>query len=81
MDPKIQMIDQAAGYVKSQPGFVKPKFGIILGSGLGQLADKIDASAVLPYSDIPNFCKATALGHKGNLILGEHKMTGCTLML
>lgn len=70
MDPKIQMINQAAEYVKSQPGFVKPKFGIILGSGLGQLADKIDATAVLPYSDIPNFCKATALGHKGNLILG-----------
>ena len=70
MDPKIQLIDQAAEYIKSQPGFVKPEFGIILGSGLGRLGDKIEATAILPYSDIPNFCKATALGHKGNLILG-----------
>lgn len=47
------------------------KVAITLGSGLGQLADKIEEARVIPYTDIPNFPKSTALGHKGNLIVGK----------
>ena len=47
------------------------KVAITLGSGLGQLADKIEEPRVIPYTDIPNFPKSTALGHKGNLIVGK----------
>ena len=46
------------------------KCAITLGSGLGALADKIDAKHVIPYGDIPNFPESTAIGHKGNLIIG-----------
>lgn len=46
------------------------KCAITLGSGLGELANKIKASAVIPYGDIPNFPVSTAIGHKGNLIVG-----------
>lgn len=48
-----------------------PKIAIILGSGLGLLADKIEDPTVIPYSEIPHFAKSTVMGHKGNLICGR----------
>ncbi|MFA5662108.1 MAG: purine-nucleoside phosphorylase, partial [Bacteroidales bacterium] len=49
----------------------KPRVGIILGSGLGKLADAIKDRVVIPYKDIPNFLMSTAPGHQGNLIWGR----------
>ena len=46
------------------------KCAITLGSGLGELGNSIVASAIIPYTDIPHFPKSTAIGHKGNLIVG-----------
>jgi len=43
---------------------------VILGSGLGTLAEKIEQAVVIPYGDIPHFMSSTATGHKGNLIFG-----------
>lgn len=48
----------------------KPETAIILGSGLGSLADKIENAEVIPYSEIPHFVRSTATGHKGNFICG-----------
>ncbi len=48
-----------------------PKIAIILGSGLGSLADEIEDKIVLPYKDIPNFPISTVSGHKGELIFGK----------
>ena len=48
----------------------KPEIGIVLGSGLGDLADKIENPQIISYSQIPNFVQSTASGHKGNLIFG-----------
>lgn len=50
---------------------VLPEIAIILGSGLGGLADKIEEPVVIPYSEIPHFKHSTAMGHKGNLICGR----------
>ena len=47
-----------------------PRVGIILGSGLGGIADKIENKVVLPYGEIPNFAQSTAPGHKGQLVCG-----------
>lgn len=47
-----------------------PFAGIILGSGLGTLADRIENPVVVPYREIPHFPESTAMGHKGNLIFG-----------
>ncbi len=47
-----------------------PHVGIILGTGLGQLADEIDIDANIPYKDIPNFPVSTVKGHQGRLIFG-----------
>lgn len=48
----------------------KPFVGIILGSGLGRLADEIKVSQKIPYKDIPNFPISTVKGHEGQLIFG-----------
>ena len=47
-----------------------PYVGIILGTGLGQLADEIDIDVNIPYKDIPNFPVSTVKGHQGRLIFG-----------
>lgn len=56
--------------------FIKEKgvgsidFGLILGSGLGELADEIENPIVLPYNDIPHFPVSTVVGHAGQLVYG-----------
>lgn len=49
----------------------KPETAIILGSGLGSLADSIEEPTVIPYREIPHFVRSTASGHKGNFIIGK----------
>ena len=48
----------------------KPLVGIVLGSGLGKLADQIENPLIIPYSELPGFPMSTAIGHKGNFIVG-----------
>lgn len=70
MDKRLTAIYEAADYLKKRTcGFV-PEVGIILGSGLGKLADSIKDPIIIPYSEIPRFSRSTAIGHKGNLIFG-----------
>lgn len=71
MDPRSEKIYTAAEYVKNQLNGRVPLAGIVLGSGLGKLADKIQNPTVIPYKDIPGFPVSTAIGHKGNFIAGE----------
>lgn len=63
------LFDQAAEYIKTRTKY-RPTTAIILGSGLGKLADSISEADIIPYSDIPHFKASTAVGHKGNLIFG-----------
>jgi purine-nucleoside phosphorylase len=49
---------------------VTPRAGIILGSGLGDLAQEIDAEATIDYADLPHFPRTTAIGHAGKLVCG-----------
>ena len=60
----------AAQYIKSKMGTHQPKLGIILGSGLGVLAEDIKNAVTIPYSEIPNFPVSTVSGHAGELIIG-----------
>ena len=48
----------------------QPKVGIILGSGLGGIADEIENKVEIPYREIPHFACSTAPGHKGQLVCG-----------
>ena len=66
---KTNTYQEAADYLSSGI-FGKPETAIILGSGLGTLAEQIEQAIVIPYRDIPYFACSTATGHKGNLICG-----------
>ncbi len=70
MEERVKRIYEAADYVKSKLDGIRPFAGIVLGSGLGKLADYIENKIVIPYKDIPNFAVSTATGHKGNIIAG-----------
>ena len=70
MDPRVERIMTAADYVASRLNGHKPMVGIVLGSGLGKLAEKIEGKIVIPYKEIPGFPVSTAIGHKGNFIAG-----------
>jgi len=71
MDERLKTIHEAAACVASRLEGRKPQVGIVLGSGLGKLADLIADPIVIPYRDIPGFPVSTAIGHKGNFIVGE----------
>ena len=71
MDQREIRINEAATFVRNAMGARKPELGIILGSGLGNIAEQISDAAVIPYTDIPGFPQATAIGHKGNFIIGR----------
>lgn len=70
MDLRLEKIYAAAEAVKERIGDRKPAVGIILGSGLNSLADRISDKIEIPYREIPGFPVSTALGHKGNYIVG-----------
>ena len=67
----LDNIKLANEYVQHVLGGRKPTIGIVLGSGLGRLADEIEDPLVLPYKRIPGFPVSTAIGHKGNFIIGQ----------
>ena len=71
MDPRVERIMTAAEYIAAKLDGKKPFSGIVLGSGLGKLADKIENKIVIPYKEVPGFPVSTAIGHKGNFIAGE----------
>ena len=66
----LQQIQEASNFIKQQTSF-HPKIGIILGTGLGQLVDKINIEATISYDEIPHFPVSTVEGHSGKLIFGR----------
>ena len=72
-------IREAAGHVSARfPG--TPAVGIILGTGLGPLADRIEVEARIPYAEIPNFPVSTVEGHAGELLFGRIAGVECAIM-
>ncbi len=70
MDERAERIYNAAAFVKERLAGREPFAGIVLGSGLGKLADKIEDQTVIDYKEIPGFPVSTAIGHAGKLIAG-----------
>jgi xanthosine phosphorylase len=58
-------------YLKNHSGTITPKVGLILGSGLDSVVEKIEHPISIPYAEIPGFITCSALGHKGVLVLGS----------
>ncbi len=63
--------------VKESADFIReriykiPSTGVILGSGLGSLVDKMEDKIIIPYKEIPNFPQSSVAGHAGNLVIGR----------
>lgn len=68
----MKKLDQTVEFLKSKIDYI-PEIAVILGSGLGKLADFIEDAKVIPYGDIPNFPETTVAGHEGKLIFGTIK--------
>lgn len=65
----VQQVEEAAAAIQ-QATTLRPRLGLILGTGLGQLADEIDAQVVLPYDQLPHFPLSTVETHDGRLLIG-----------
>jgi purine-nucleoside phosphorylase len=57
--------------LSQKPQLGAPEIAVVLGSGLGALAESLTDSVVIPYADIPNFPRSTAVGHAGRLVIGK----------
>ena len=67
----MDMLGESADYIAGRAGEEKIDLAIVLGSGLGDMADEINDAAIIDYHDIPHFPVSTVLGHKGRLVIGQ----------
>ena len=64
------MIEEAAGTVRKRLAGRAPTVAIVLGSGLGHLADEVQQAVRIPYAEIPGFPQPSVAGHRGELVAG-----------
>lgn len=79
MDENMRKVDDCVRQVREKTDFV-PKVALILGSGLGELADEIDKKAVVNYAEIEGFPVSTVAGHKGRFVFGYIGNTPVVIM-
>ncbi|MGL5125308.1 MAG: purine-nucleoside phosphorylase [Fusobacteriaceae bacterium] len=70
MENYLEKLKEATQYIKSKTDY-QPEIGMILGSGLGSIADTIEEAVVIPYHEIPHFPQSNVSGHAGNLVIGK----------
>jgi len=76
----LEQIDHLAGLVHARlEQIYTPRVGIILGSGLGALADSVERAVIIPFQELPTWPVSTVMGHKGRLIIG--KLEGCDVLV
>ncbi len=70
MTDHFTLANQAAQLILQRTP-LRPKIGLVLGSGLGAFADSLTESTRVPYSEIPSFPQSTAIGHAGRMVIGK----------
>jgi purine-nucleoside phosphorylase len=75
----LEEIDSLAQLIQKRIPF-KPRVAMILGSGLGSLADAIDNPIYIPYGDLPNWPVSTVIGHQGRLVIGKLEQQNVIVM-
>ena len=63
--------DELARKIRERAPNIRPRVGIVLGSGLGQFAERLNHAVYVPYSDLPGFPEVTVHGHQGTMVIGE----------
>lgn len=79
MADSFQLAEAAAQAVLARTG-LRPKIGLVLGSGLGGFADSLSDATRVPYADIPSFPQSTAIGHAGRLVIGKAENVAVAVM-
>src|SRR5438270_2816404 len=70
MSDQFTLADNAAKLILARSP-LRPKVGLVLGSGLGAFADSLTGATKIPYSEIPSYPQSTAMGHAGRLVIGN----------
>ena len=70
MGDQFELAESAAQYILKQTS-LRPRIGLVLGSGLGAFADSLAAARAIPYAEIPSFPHSTAIGHAGRMVVGK----------
>jgi len=79
MESLLDKLKETTAYL-ANAGIVSPTVGVVLGTGLSELANHIDTEKIIPYHEIPNFPVSTVEFHKGNLIWGKIGATSVLAM-
>jgi purine-nucleoside phosphorylase len=66
----FDQVSEAAAFLRTMFGPFNPRVGIVLGSGLGAVADSLAERVVVPYAEIPHFPRSTVEGHRGRIVAG-----------
>src|SRR2546423_15040510 len=70
MVDQFTLVESAAEFVLSRTE-LRPRIGLVLGSGLGGFADSLSEAVRIPYAEIPVFPQSTAIGHAGQMVMGK----------
>jgi purine-nucleoside phosphorylase len=70
MPISLEDIDRVAGVIRSKVE-IPPRIGLILGTGLGGLAEAVQNPTIIPYSELPGWAISTVAGHAGRLVIGK----------
>lgn len=68
--PVVDGVSRAVVYLQGRLA-AAPRVALVLGSGLGELAERVEDPLVVPYAEIPGFAPSTVVGHKGRLVAGR----------
>ena len=66
----FDQVSEAAAFLRARIS-ASPRLGIVLGSGLGAVADAVENPVFVPYADIPHFPQSTVVGHSGRIVAGN----------
>jgi purine-nucleoside phosphorylase len=75
----IENLQETTAFIRSASN-LKPKVGIVLGSGLGAFVKKVQVDTAIPYEQIPHFAPPTVEGHSGRLVLGTLGSTSLAIL-
>lgn len=78
-DPTVRA-EQVAQIIRARVPELRPRIGLVLGSGLGGLGDRFEAATEIPYGDLPGFPEPAVQGHAGVLVLGTLSGIPCVAM-
>ena len=66
----FNQVSEAAAFLRAMLGPFDPRVGVVLGSGMGAVADSLTERIVVPYAEIPHFPRSTVEGHTGRIVAG-----------